>query len=145
MLGEERSERNDTLCSGLRLVHTIKIYVLLIFHVRGLQLKIVVRLATRLNKVIQTIIHSDQSCFISNRLTSLNIRQVYLNLLKVPTLNMGSRAILSLDAAKVFDNIKWHYLCQLILAFQYGPSFINWVRLFYAAPRAQVRLNNISW
>lgn len=41
-------------------------------------------LAARLNKVIQKLVHPDQSGFIPGRSTSTNIRWVYLNL-QVPT------------------------------------------------------------
>lgn len=58
-------------------------------------------LTTRLNKIIQKLIHPDKSGFIPSRSTNVNIRRVYLNL-QTPTENEGARAILSLDAVKAF-------------------------------------------
>lgn len=62
-------------------------------------------LATHLNGCIQNFIHPDQSGFIPNMSTSINIRRVFLNI-QIPTDNMGSRAILALDAAKAFDSLE---------------------------------------
>lgn len=53
-----------------------------------------------------------------------------------------SRAILSLDAAKAIDSLKWHYLWQTFAAFQFGPNYVNWVRLLYEMSKAKVRINN---
>lgn len=67
--------------------------------------KLVKVLAARLNKIIQKLIKPDQSGFIPNRSTSTNIGRVYLNL-QIPTVNVGSMAILSLDVANAFYSLE---------------------------------------
>lgn len=103
--------------------------------------KLLVRaLVTRLAKVIHKIIHNDQSGFIPSRSTALNIRRLFLNL-QIHVDNPGRRAILSLDAAKVFHSIKWPYLWAVLRRFGLGDNFIQWVKLLYAAPKARIPVN----
>lgn len=97
-------------------------------------------MAARLNKIIPKLIHPDQSGFIPNRSTSTNIRRVYLNM-QIPIENSGRRAILSLDAAKAFDSLEWHYLWKVLAEYQLGPGFARWLRLLYSEPRAKVKIN----
>ena len=98
-------------------------------------------LATRINKFIQKLIHPDQSGFIPNRSTSINIRRLYLNL-QTPTENAGDRSILSLDATKAFDSLEWDYLWYTLEKFGFGPSFIKWIKLLYNSPKAKIKINN---
>lgn len=70
-------------------------------------------LAARLNKIIGKVIHPDQTGFIPDRSTSLNIRRVYLNI-QFPVENGGNRAILSLDPIKAFESLEWHYLWKVL-------------------------------
>lgn len=79
-------------------------------------------LALRLNKVIFSIIHPDQSGFILQKSTAINLRRLFLNPQAQPD-NMGDRALLSLDAHKAFDSIKWQYLWSVMSKFGFGEMF----------------------
>lgn len=78
-------------------------------------------LAARLNKIASKLIHPDQTGFVPNRSTSMNIRRTFLNL-QTPSENEGSRAVLSLDVTKTFE---WGYVWQILGKFGFGPSFIG--------------------
>lgn len=97
-------------------------------------------LAGRLRKIIHKIVHQDQTGFIPNRATSMNIRRVFLNL-QIPTDNMGSRAVMLLDVVKAFDSVEWEYIWRVLREFGFGPSFISWVKVLYNDPKAKVRIN----
>lgn len=71
-------------------------------------------LAMRLGKVIQGLIHPDQSGFTHTRSTATNLRRLYLNM-QLPTDNLGKRAILSLDAVKAFNSVEWTYLWEFLV------------------------------
>lgn len=92
-------------------------------------------LAAMVNKYIQNLIHPDQSGFIPNRSTNINVRRVYLNL-QIPSINGGSRVVVSLDAAKAFDSLEWDFLWRALEVFGFGPTFIGWVKALYKTPSA---------
>lgn len=50
---------------------------------------------------------------------------------------IGSRVIVSLDAAKAFDSVEW----QCLHCFGFGPNFIKWLAILYNAPQASVVAN----
>ena len=95
-------------------------------------------LAIRLNGVITSIVHGDQAGFMPNKSTAVNLRRLFLNM-QARADNMGSRALLSLDATKAFDSIDWNYLWTVLQKFGFGPVYISWVRLLYSQPRAAIR------
>lgn len=95
-------------------------------------------LAVRLNEVITSIMHSDQVGFLPNKYTALNLRRLFLNI-QSPANNVGSRALLSLDAMKAFDSIDWGYLWAVLGHFGFSPQYISWVCLLYVQPQAAIR------
>lgn len=99
-------------------------------------------LATRLNRHIQGLIHQNQCGFIPTKSTATNLRRLYLNM-QLPSDNPGSRAILSLDAAKAFDSVEWTYLWEVMGAFGLGERFIRWIKMLYSTPRACMEINGM--
>ena len=50
-------------------------------------------------------------------------------------------AILSLDQEKAFDRVDWGFLHSTLVTMGYGPSFIQWVMLFYSAVQSAVNVH----
>lgn len=74
-----------------------------------LDIKILAKaLARRLNSVIADIVHADQESFMPNKSTAINLRHLYVTM-QTPAENIGTRALLSLDANKVFDIVEWRW------------------------------------
>lgn len=48
---------------------------------------------------------------------------------------------LSLDQAKAFDRMEWSFLHSVLLYMSFGPSFCNWVQLFYHGASSLVSVN----
>lgn len=92
-------------------------------------------LATRLSRVITSLIHADQTGFIPEKSTAINLRRLYLNL-QIPSDHQGSRVICSLDAAKAFDSVEWEFLWAVLRKMKFGVTFISWVQLFYTSPKS---------
>lgn len=97
-------------------------------------------LANRLNKCIESIIHTDQTGFIPNRYSFFNVRCV-MDIMYYSFDKYSKQAILCLDAEKAFDQVEWPYLTGVLEKFGLGPSFISWVRMIYFQPTASVLTN----
>ncbi len=99
-------------------------------------------LAKRLESVLPTIIHSDQTGFIKNRLLSHNIRRAF-NIIYSSN-SHPSEALLLLDAEKAFDRVEWDYLFCVLQKFGFGNTFISWIKLLYSSPVCSVQANGVS-
>ena len=97
-------------------------------------------LALRLNKVISSLVHPNQTGFMPNKNTAFNLRRLHMNL-QAQHADVGSRVVVSLDAAKAFDSVEWTYLWECLGRFGFGPQFIKWLQLLYQAPTARIRVN----
>lgn len=98
-------------------------------------------LANRLESVLQTIMHSDQTGFIKNRLLSHIIRRAF-NIIYFS--NSHPQALLLLDAEKAFDRVEWDYLFYVLQKFGFGNTFISWIKLLYSSPVCSVQANGVS-
>lgn len=96
--------------------------------------------ANRLNKVIVSIVHVDQSGFIPGRSTSSNIRRAQV-VAQVGCLDGRQWALASLDTAKTLDSIEWEFLLNVLECFGFGPTFVKWIRVLYHRPTANIMVN----
>lgn len=99
-------------------------------------------LASRLESVMHTMIHPDQTGFITGRQLFGNIRR-HFNILYSPETPPTAEVLLSLDARKAFDWIEYEYLFATLGRFGFGPAICSWIRILYATPQASVRTNKI--
>lgn len=95
-------------------------------------------LALRLNTEITSLIHPDQSGFIPERSTAINLRWLFVYI-QSQVDNTGNRALLSLDDHKAFNSVEWQYLWATMLKFGFRPVFLSWVHLLYSTPKAVIR------
>ena len=84
----------------------------------------------RLKPVMCCIVHCDQSCSVVGR-------SIFSNLLLIrDTLDMISKTdksgiLVTLDQEKAFDRVDHAFLMRVLSNFGFGPSFCQWVSLFY--------------
>lgn len=98
-------------------------------------------LASRIEKVTPSIIHSDQTGFIKERHSSNNLCRLF-NLIHYTSHTNSPTAIVSLDAEKAFDKVNWEFL-RKEKKFGFGESFIHWVRALYTSPMATITTNGL--
>ena len=122
--------KDPTLCEGYRPIS-------LICNDQKLLTSI---LAHRVQRHITTLINPDQTGFIPNRQGANNIRRT-LNIITCAKRNKKTSMLISFDAQKAFDTVKWDFLYRTLLVMGFHPKFVNWVRVIYRNPKSRVRVN----
>ena len=84
-------------------------------------------LAERLKNVLPFLIHSDQTGFLKNRYIGSNIR-LLIDLIEHTNETNQPGLIFSIDFEKAFDTVSWDYLEKCLRYFNFGESFINWIK-----------------
>ena len=91
-------------------------------------------IAKRLEAVLPCIIHHNQCAYVKDRTICDAVRSIEDILDYTKRYQIEGRLI-SIDFKKAFDSVSRDFLFRTLLAFQFGPSFIQWIHTFY---------NNIS-
>ena len=97
-------------------------------------------IANRLKNVLPSIIHSSQTGFLKNRYIGENIRLLFEVLEDVEKFNKQALLFFS-DFQKAFDSVDHNFIFTCLNHFNFGQSFINWIRLFYSDPKSCI-INN---
>ena len=80
--------------------------------------------------MLHEIIHFDQSAFVKGRTIFDAIRTIDDAI--EHTMNRDISGILvAIDFEKAFDSLNFNFLLRVLHAFNFGPSFIKWVRVLY--------------
>ena len=97
-------------------------------------------LAERLKNVLPFLIHSNQTGFLKNRYIGSNIR-LLLDLIEYTNETNEPGMILSVDFEKAFDTVSWDFLENCLVYFNFGESFINWIKIIQKDAKSCV-INN---
>jgi len=97
-------------------------------------------LARRMQRCITKLIKLDETGFIPCRQGANNIRRT-LNLISCTKNNPQPTMLLSLDAQKAFDRVKWSFLYNTLDAFGFQSTFIDWIQMVYSCPKSRIRVN----
>lgn len=87
--------------------------------------KILIKILTnRLNSVILSLVHRDQTGFILGKGTDINICRLCTN---ITFFSEGDApgVVASLDSEKAFDSGEWEFLWQILQRFRFGPQFVS--------------------
>ncbi len=98
--------------------------------------------ASRLEKVIHSLIKEDQIGFIKGRNASDNMRRL-LHILDFADSHPTPCAVFSLDAEKAFDRLEWNYMWAVLQCFGFGEHFVSMIKTLYHSPAASVITGNI--
>ena len=96
-----------------------------------------------MKKVLPKLINNDQTGFIKNRFIGENIRLIdyiinYTNTEQIEGL------FLFIDFEKAFDSIEWSFIEKTLKYYNFGNSFITWIKLFYTDIYSCVQNNGWS-
>ena len=87
-------------------------------------------LASRLKKVLPTVIHPDQVAYLKGRYIGQNIRTI-IDIMEYTKENNIEGIIAFLDFEKAFDSIDWRVLEEALESFNIGQEFRAWVKGIY--------------
>ena len=100
-------------------------------------------IAKRLEKTLPTIIHYNQNAYVKGR-TMFDAARTIDDILDFCKAENESAILTTLDFEKAFDSLKWDHLIGALKAFDFGPSFISWVKTFYKNSSSCVANNGFS-
>lgn len=83
------------------------------------------------------MIKIDQTRFIIGRQGLNNIRKI-LNIISSTKYKPQTCLMLSLDAQKAFDGVKFSFLYQTLSAFRFPQSFIECAKIIYKDPKSEL-------
>ena len=87
-------------------------------------------IAKRMEPVLPSLIHSDQTGFIKGRYIGENIRLIS-DLMEQTKKDQTTGILLSLDFRKAFDTLEWPLIHYALEIFNFGPNLRRWVNVFY--------------
>ena len=85
-------------------------------------------LSNRLKPNLDKLISKDQTGFISGRYIGDNTRLIY-DLLNITETNNIPGLLLLIDFEKAFDSVSWGFLYKVLEYFNFGGSFISWIKI----------------
>ena len=100
-------------------------------------------LATRIQKVISSVINSDQVGYIKGRYIGDNIRTI-LNILEITKKEVDPGFLVMIDFEKAFDTVSWQFLYKTLDYFNFGPIFKHYINLLYTSPECCVTNNGFN-
>ena len=100
-------------------------------------------IAKRIEKILQRIIHPDQTGFVKGRYIGQNISLIS-DILEDTKLHNILGILLLLDFWKAFDTIEWSFIQNTLNFLNLSNSIKCWVSTFYTNPESAVLNNGFS-
>ena len=88
-------------------------------------------LALRLEKVLPDIIGNDQYAYVKVR-TIFDAVWSIEDIMEYTKLREQPGIMTVFDFEKAFDSLSWKFLISTLQSFNFGKSFINWVKTLYS-------------
>ena len=76
------------------------------------------------------IIHPNQTGYVKDRFIGETNRFIY-DVMDFTVEKNIFGLMLFIDFQKAFDSVEWEFLFKCLEAFNFGPDFLHWVKVFY--------------
>ena len=100
-------------------------------------------IAKRLEKVLPHIIHHNQNAYVKGRSNFDAVRTIEDILEFTERMQIAGKMI-AIDFQKAFDSVDRDFLFNTLIAFNFGPSFLQWIHMFYTNISSCVLNNGFS-
>ena len=100
-------------------------------------------LANRLEKVLPNLIHSNQNAFVKGRSIFDAVRSID-DIVDYSKGNGWAGILVAIDFEKAFDTVNFNFLIRTLHKFNFGPSFIQWIRVLYKHSSSCVMNNGFT-
>ena len=87
-------------------------------------------IANRIKNVLPSVIHPNQSGFMKGSFIGETARSILDIISHTESLQLPG-VLLFIDFEKAFDSIEHEFLYKALQCFNFGPSFIKWIQMFY--------------
>ena len=87
-------------------------------------------LAKRLEKVLPEVIHFNQNAFVKGR-TIFDADRTIDDVIDFAKYKDIPGILVAIDFEKAFDSLNFDFLLRVLHAFNFGSSFIQWIRVLY--------------
>ncbi|CAN1171980.1 LINE-1 retrotransposable element ORF2 protein [Linum perenne] len=101
-------------------------------------------IATRIGRILPSIISSSQSAFIKGRLLSDNILLAHELVNAYHKKQVSPRCVIKIDLIKAFDSVCWNTLLNVMTALGFPCKMVNWIRVCLETARFSVNINGGS-
>lgn len=98
-------------------------------------------LARMIENILPSLIHLDQTGFIRQRQTQ-DIKRRTLHIINHVIQQKTETAIISLDAEKAFDSVRWSFLYKDLVKFGFHHALIDIIKALYHKPSARIKINS---
>ena len=97
-------------------------------------------IALRLKKVLEILIHKDQTGFVPNRYIGENINTI-LGILEYADFEDIPGVLVVIDFEKAFDYLEWPFIFKVLERFNFGDTLTHWVKTLYRNPTSCIHNN----
>ena len=89
-------------------------------------------LTKRIERVIESIIHRDQSGFIKGRYIGENVNKIFNLATYLKNINNKESYIMAVDFEKAFDFLEFSYIDKVMKYLNFGPMLCHWLNTIYS-------------
>ena len=98
-------------------------------------------IAKRLKDTLPSIINEDQTGFIAGRFIGENTRMIY-DVIDYCETFLEKGILIILDFSKAFDTIKWPFIEESLKRFNFGETFIDFIKLCQTNSKSRIEQND---